>query len=447
MHLRHLLLLALALRLLLPLASLAMLGHPEAFCTPDSSGYLHLAAALAQEGRYVGSDGPDLFRPPGYPILVSVGTFLGHPYVVTIFLQALLGCLTVYLTYRTACLFFGGQRAATFAGLACACDPLLVVYASLLLSETLFATVLSLAVLWLLRYIASRSVKWLVLSALAVSACAYVRAMAYFLPFWIAFLLAIRGLGNPGWRRAVTDATLFLGVSMALLGVWQMRNGMLTGYFGFSTQVDRALYVKGRSAAERKEPALHEVLNDMTGGVQAGGETSRFSLSQVYARIRWRGLAWMLESPGAFAWIHLKGMLVTLLAPAGGEYRLLLGLAPQGVGLWSIIWEGGVIEAGRRLVSVPPMMFLIIVGMGVMLLPYLVLPAFTLWRMDSAHRTALVVVWAIILYIIVLSGGYNGSARMRLPAMPLLSMLVGYGVSRLTGGTAGRSRPGAPSSP
>lgn len=439
MRLRHLLLLALALRLFLPATAYLVTRDPETFCTPDSYGYLTLAASLAQEGRYEGPEGLGLFRPPGYPILVAVGVLVGHPYLVTILLQALLGLLTVYLTYRTASLFFGGQRAATFAGLACACDPLLVAYGSLLLSETLFAALLTLSVLLLLKYLADRSVRWLVLGAVAVSACGYVRVIAYFLPVWVAFILAIRGVGTPDRSRVYAHAALFLGMCVALLGAWQVRNGVTTGYFGFSTQIDRAFYARGKVVAPRKEPSVRDMVREMSGGAGAGPQTPRFSLSRGHAIIRWRGILWILKSPGAFALSNLKGMMVTLLAPAGAEYRVLLGLSPEKLGLLRTIWERGVFGAGLQLARIPPVMLWIVVGMGLILLPYLVLPALSLWRMDSAHRIALVVVWAIILYVLVLSGGHNASARLRLPVMPLLSMLVGYELSRLRERNARRS--------
>ncbi len=440
-HLRSLLLLALFLRFLLPLAALLVTADPAVFCSPDSYRYLGLAASLAREGRYAGPDGPELFRPPAYPLLVSVGTFVDHPYLVTIFLQALLGCLTVYLIYRSAYLFFGGQRAASFAGLACACDPLLVVYGSMLLSETLFATLLTLAVLLLLRYAASQSVKWLVLSAFAVSASAYVRVIAYFLPFCIAIILAIQGPGRPGWRRVLTHATLFLGICMALLGAWQLRNGITTGYFGFSTQIDLALYAKGKVVAARKERAVRGVSQEVIDELQATSEQPSWSVSQKYAMMRRRGLALILEAPGTFAWIHLKGTFLTLFAPGAAEYRILLRLSPQSIGVLRAVWDRGVIEAGRQLISIPPLMLWITAGMSLALLPYLLLSARTLLRFGSADRAALVIVWSIILYVIVFSGGPSGSARLRVPIMPLLSILVGYELSRLTGCIGKRASP------
>lgn len=113
--LRHVIILALGLRLLLLVTALYFTGDPETFTAPDTRHYLQPATTLVKERRYYDGSTPELFRPPGYPILLMLGVLTGHPYLTTLLFQALIGILTVVLVFRTGLLIFRDRHAALFS--------------------------------------------------------------------------------------------------------------------------------------------------------------------------------------------------------------------------------------------------------------------------------------------------------------------------------------------
>src|SRR5690606_31056053 len=106
------------------------------FETPDSGRYLALAADLVRNGSYTFEGRPELFRPPGYPVLLAVGTWVGHPAGITIGLQALVGVLTVFLCFLAGRLT-GDPRLGLAVALIYACEPGQWAWSTLLVTETM----------------------------------------------------------------------------------------------------------------------------------------------------------------------------------------------------------------------------------------------------------------------------------------------------------------------
>ena len=124
-----------------------------------------------------------------------------------------------------------------------AIEPLSVVYSSFLLSETLFAFVLLLAVSTLLRYLQSASLGYLVISAVLLAAATFVRPVSYFLPAVLTVVLLVRAAFQSGSRfRLAAHAVTFALVSMGVLATWQVRNYLVAGYPEFSASSDFNLY-------------------------------------------------------------------------------------------------------------------------------------------------------------------------------------------------------------
>jgi 4-amino-4-deoxy-L-arabinose transferase-like glycosyltransferase len=108
----------------------------------DRDGYLGIAHSLADGNGYSsaphnsGEPQPTAYRPPLYP-LVLAGIFrLSADEVGIAALQILLGTLTVLLTFLAG-RRLGLGRAAYFAAGLVACDPLLLQYSALPMTETL----------------------------------------------------------------------------------------------------------------------------------------------------------------------------------------------------------------------------------------------------------------------------------------------------------------------
>ena len=69
----------LALRLILIAAAWEVRG-PDAFLSPDSRTYLDPATSLGSRYTFTNAAGqPEIFRTPGYPLLLACGVIIGHP--------------------------------------------------------------------------------------------------------------------------------------------------------------------------------------------------------------------------------------------------------------------------------------------------------------------------------------------------------------------------------
>src|SRR5208282_3759470 len=104
--------LAVSLRALLPVLGYCCTRDLTIFYTPDTASYLVPARELIAHHRFFSAGAPETIRTPGYPLLLAVALLLGRLELVTITLQILLSCSTVFMVYRTACLLFEREEIA-----------------------------------------------------------------------------------------------------------------------------------------------------------------------------------------------------------------------------------------------------------------------------------------------------------------------------------------------
>jgi 4-amino-4-deoxy-L-arabinose transferase-like glycosyltransferase len=190
-HVALILLVALALRLL------AWWILPYRGFISDEAEYLAASAWLA-EGR-----GFSFFRdwiwtrPPLYVLFLAAHIALAGPETLwpIRLSQALLSTLAVWLTMRLAALLAPPDRVrqvALTAGWAMALTYSFITFAFLLLSETLFITLLLAAFLALTLWAQRRQMRWLLLGALLLGLCALTRAvLAGALPLIALWVLAV----------------------------------------------------------------------------------------------------------------------------------------------------------------------------------------------------------------------------------------------------------------
>lgn len=135
----------------------AMLWLPSAFAN-DIDGYLRLAGNLVEHGVLGVGNSPTALRPPLYPLLLAPLSALpaGLQSAGIAMLHLFLGVATVGLTLHVGRrLRLGGW--CTVAGLLVAVDPLLVYWGTQIMTETLYAFLLTLTVAALVEYWLSES--------------------------------------------------------------------------------------------------------------------------------------------------------------------------------------------------------------------------------------------------------------------------------------------------
>jgi 4-amino-4-deoxy-L-arabinose transferase-like glycosyltransferase len=216
------------------------------YFTDDSFQYLTLSHNMWENGVFSQSaNAPiiqDLQRTPGYSFFLMV---LSNSPMMVLIVQHILVLLTGFLVFKTLRNFTVSRGAAAGAWLFLLM-PYPAVFASLILSETLFLFLL-IASVWLLSryYFRGLRVTDILLAVAALALAVYVRPVA--MPL-IAFLLAVAFWGArklPAFSlslRVVFPLLLFSGMILP----WCMRNYSISGRFTFSTMGDMGI-VQGRA--------------------------------------------------------------------------------------------------------------------------------------------------------------------------------------------------------
>ena len=125
----------LAVALTLRLAALLFLN---ASLAEDRDAYLGIAQSLAEGRGYSspGSTSATAYRPPLYPVLIAGLLLAGGTLQTLGIIQAALGTVAVWLTYRAGQLWLGSRPAALAAAIV-AVEPLGLVNTSLVMTETI----------------------------------------------------------------------------------------------------------------------------------------------------------------------------------------------------------------------------------------------------------------------------------------------------------------------
>ncbi|MCC7371932.1 MAG: glycosyltransferase family 39 protein [Chloroflexi bacterium] len=224
------LLLILAVGLVFRLALLYRI--PPLFMPGDSQSFLMPGYDLARGLPF----DPILKRPLGYPLLVAAAiSSLGEDLRGLVFVQAMLGLVTLTATYWIGRLVFG-RLAGSLAALSVAIGGQLLVYEHYILAESVFAMWTALAVLAIILAARAerRAWQWALVGGLAIGLASLFRPIAEVLvPLAPLYLLALL---RP-WRRALALSALVvvgfvLAMGPAMLADLLLRGGVSSGALG-----------------------------------------------------------------------------------------------------------------------------------------------------------------------------------------------------------------------
>lgn len=402
----------------------------EVFYLDDSASYVSVAREFLSAGAFGRGGEPEIFRTPGYPLLLIPGLLLGRVEITTIALQIALAVATTFGVAVLSLRVFADGRIALAAAALYAFEPLSISFSAILMSETLFTAVVVWGLVSVIDWV-RRGVRWRLVAGVALLAvAAYVRPAGYYLPFALVLLLGLRSVVRREWRRLGTLALAALA-AVAVVLPWQLRNRTL-GYSGFSAVAAVNMYFYN-AAAVRAVRADTGFL-DMQAGM---GYWDQESYLRLHPEQRaWRpgerfefmgrdGMRTVRENLPLFARQCLMGAARVALNPGVGVLLGSYGLVDTGQaayfpgirGIWDRIRMRT--NALARVVSV---------AFGLALLALYGLTACCLltrrWRSDPA-------VWLLVAsaaYFVLIAGGPVGSSRFRHPAMPLFCVLAAGGL-------------------
>jgi 4-amino-4-deoxy-L-arabinose transferase-like glycosyltransferase len=422
--LRRILVAAILVRAVLIAGAWARGGDSAVFVSSDTPQYLEPATRLATQGHYWNERGPEIFRPPGYGLLLVPGVWLGAPVLVVVLLQTLLGVATTGIVFGIGRRL--GSPEAAIAGAAWfALEPLSLVLGAKLLSETLFTFLVALTLALAVGALVEGRARELLGAALAAAGAAFVRPIGYLLgPAVVFAVVALSARGRRPWRAAVLALVLW----MLPVGAWHLRNGLTTGYWGFSTQLDRviAFWIPASVEAAQAGRAYTEARADLRAREQQPG----FETPHNLARLRRRGLEALSQHPLTYARVYARGISRSLLNPGALTLLSLFGAPesdPSAIG--RVVTDRGTLDAVSGATRWRWPVIAAFTVTSLFLLGELFFAALGLLLSTAAWKGRLLTA-GVALYFLLLSGGPSGASRFRHPMTPSLCALAGLGVAR-----------------
>ena len=420
-------------------------GDASVFHGLDSESYVAPARQLLAYGTFTVNGLPELQRTPGYSLMLLPGLSLGQLELTTVMLQILLAAFTVGGVYVLVLRCSGDSRAAVVGAGLQALEPLSIVYSAEIRPETPFTAMVVWALVLIVDYLRDPTrAAWRVIVGTGIlAASAYVRPVAYYLPFALVIVLAGLAAVRRQWGELPRLAAA-AALALAVVVPWQMRN-RTSGFDGFAAVEAINLYFfdAGAIRAAQTGTPVGQMRVDMGYGSQERylelhPEQREWRQGERFEFMRAEGMRIIAESPGLYARLHLAGMMRVLLDPGATDLLKPYRLYPREGGMLDRMVTEGVVAGLRYLFARHPLAASVFVGTGLaLLIVYGLAFRGTIigWR---ARDPAIAVLVGCIVYFVTVAGGPAAVGRFRHPAMPLVCVLAAMGLPAL-GSTRGRA--------
>jgi len=362
----------------------------------------------------------------------------------------LLDVTLVYLTFLLAETLVSRKAGLLAAGVQ-AVTPVAVAAGCRVLSDSLFAFLLTAAVLLVIRHLRTSAWRSLIAAAVVTGAACYVRPVGMLFGVIVMVVLLFRERPQEGfqgrkieagasWRRIafgglskpLRHAAVFVGLLGVMLLPWVLRNGLKADYWGFSSLRAEAAFRYQAPAILAKlrpmslEDARREVHRLLPAGAHGRGHSPgelarrKLSVAQEIIRRHW----WLSMS------IHARGDL-TVWLPGATEITEVAGITVGQKGVTKVLQGEGLAAAIRHYfhgrtwalwLCVPLVAIeaakLLLAGAGAL--------RHVRFRMNAAC-------WLVLGTVLVfsLAPGPAGHPRFRVPIEPLLSLAASAGLVAL----------------
>lgn len=433
---KSIVLFAFFLRIALPLAAILLHNDKSIFYSPDTLTYLKPAEEIINTGHFSTDGSPEIVRTPGYPLFLILGLLTKNSEITIIFLQIIISCTTVYLIYRISLLLFEKERIALFSAALYAIEPLSILYASKILTETLFTFFIVLFLYFYLKYNKNPHFIRIILSALFLAISVYIRPVSFYIPPYLFVAIGLWSLFNRESSKKLVIHSLFLClISLGLVGIWIVRNNSAADYSGISSISDINLYFyQGASViATEKKIDFYELQDQMGFGnssvyYQNHPEQQNWSAGERFRYMRQEGLKAIFQNPITYTKIHLKGIFRILFDPGATDYLKILKKYQKSGGLLGRIVDKGLINTILLLFTENPLLIWSNVFLVFFLVFYYCLAIIpVIFGKIKLGHLSFFLITLISLYFIIISGGAVSLSRFRHPVMPMICIFGGAG--------------------
>jgi 4-amino-4-deoxy-L-arabinose transferase-like glycosyltransferase len=202
-------------------------SRPERFEFPDSRRYLKVARNFADGKGLIEAPNLRAGTDPVYPMILAAGIGLGAESDAAVYrfariVNAAFSCITVIMGMRMARRLWG-QRPAMFVGIVLALDPILLYFNALVLTETVFITLLLAAIACVVNGPQGRPVLRAACAGALLAVATLTRSTSLLIPLTLApFVWS--GVRAPDWRRRALPVAVMLASWAVVMLPWVVRN-------------------------------------------------------------------------------------------------------------------------------------------------------------------------------------------------------------------------------
>ena len=236
-------------------------------------------------------------------------------------------------------------------------------------------------------------------------------------------------------RSILIHSLVFLLFSMGPLLLWQLRNYAITGYSGFSAISEVNLYFYNAAAVtaiKEGRPYIDQQIKlgiwDMGQYVANHPEQQEWSDAQRFDYMKNSAVKIIKNDPLLYFNIHIKGILRVLFDPGMIKYFKMFQYQSDKIQFLGDFVDYGLIRNIIYFFKVKPLIFYTYLFFGVILFLCIYFSAVAIFLGKIKYSYHHIVLFIIIIYFLILSGGPGDSPRFRLPIMPLISIFAGYGM-------------------
>lgn len=266
------------------------------------------------------------FRTPGYPIFLAICYFLFgiRPWVV-LFIQILLNIVSLIIVYYLGKKLFN-KRVGLISIIFFALDPHQILFANILLADTLFVTVFLSSILFLILGLKANKVTFLYISSFLLGVSTLIKPIAFLFPivsiFLILFLLKIKYLYKFKY------SFFYIIVFIITISPWLCRNYLKYEYAKLSSLPGYHLlfYNVAYTEVEKTGLSIEQVRNELNNMAKNNGmykEQNPFEKSRIYNNI---SKMYILNNWKIYILKHMKGIINMYVGVSSIRITRIIGI-------------------------------------------------------------------------------------------------------------------------
>ena len=400
-------------------------NNPEGLILFDSEGYLNLAENINTHQIFSRANStqqltPDISRTPIFPLFLSGIKIFSNSNIVICFILVLIGSINAILTFKLCLLAFNNQKIARLAALLVAIDIPSIYFSSVIMTETLFSTLL---VLGIFLFMKREITTWnYLLSGFIFSLAILCRPIAIFLPLLLLTIMLAR-------TETLKKIAIFLFATYFLAGLWSYRNYKTFDTFQLSSigAINLYFHTSASINAEIKNITTHEAQANLKTQLQQARNWTgeNYEIKHMIAYCYQNSLETIKNHPLLFLKQSFIGAVYFFAKPIRNYLDLYFGVAKKS---YSDIGEKKIqANVWYKFISQTSSLTIILVFIQIVF-NLIILLGLIYYLIKNLNNTSIQLFLGVIFYFVVTSMITEVDGRFRVPVMPFIAILGSLGL-------------------